>query len=151
MRFTQADGDVLQSEVAYPLTQTPQIFRPNIFRDNAAAGADDRGEPYDVVAATGADVRYGHAGFDAKQTYELACFAGGFALFFVVPDRADDVSDRTIRFRKSSSRRAGLRREILGRAWLLISRIRWRKQRQAPYNIASSSTAAAPLAANVPI
>ena len=69
MRFTQADGDVLQSEVAYPLTQTPQIFRPNIFRDNAAAGADDRGEPYDVVAAIGADVRYAHAGFDAKQTW----------------------------------------------------------------------------------
>jgi len=44
----------LQSEIAYPLTQTPQIFRPIVFRDNAAAGADDRGEPYDAVAATSA-------------------------------------------------------------------------------------------------
>ena len=40
-----------------------------------------------LVAVTGADVRYGHAGFDAKQTYELAWFAGGVALFFVVPDQ----------------------------------------------------------------
>ena len=71
MRFTQADCDVLQSEIAHPLAQTSQIFRLNVFRDNAAAGADDRGKPYDVVAATRADVRDGYTGFDAKQTYEL--------------------------------------------------------------------------------
>ena len=39
----------------------------------------------------------------------------GVALFFVVPDWADDISDRTIGFRKSSSRRTGLRHEVLGR------------------------------------
>src|SRR6476620_2956104 len=103
MRFTQADCDVLQSEIAHPLAQIAQIFRLNVFRDNPAAGADDRGEPYDVVAATRADVRDGYTGFDAKHTYELDRFTGGVALFFVVPDWADDISHRTIRFRKSSS------------------------------------------------
>src|SRR4029077_12349441 len=102
MRFTQADCDVLQSEIAHPLAQTAQIFRLDVFRDNAAAGADDRGEPYDVVAATRADVSDGYTGFDAEQTYELGRLTGGVALLFVVPDWADDVSDRTIRFRKSS-------------------------------------------------
>src|SRR5262249_17747982 len=116
VRFTQADCDVLQSEIVHPLAKTEQILRLNVFRDNAAAGADDRGEPYDVVTATRADVRYGHARFDAKQTYELDRFTGGVALFFVVPDWADDIGDRTIRFRKSSTRRAGLRHEVLGKA-----------------------------------
>ena len=100
VRFAEADGDVLQSEITHPLAQPPQIYRHNVLRDNAAVGADARGEPYDVVAAAGADVRDGHTGFDAKQTYELVGFAGGVALFFVVPDRADDSSDRTSRFRK---------------------------------------------------
>ena len=54
MRLTQAGGDILQSEITYPPTQTPKIFRPIVFRDNAAAGADDRGEPYDAVAAISA-------------------------------------------------------------------------------------------------
>jgi hypothetical protein len=66
VRFTQADCDILQSEGAHSLAQTPQIFRLNVFRNNAAAAADDRGEPHNVVAATRADVRDGHTGFDAK-------------------------------------------------------------------------------------
>ena len=103
MRLTQADHDVLQSESAYPLTQAAQIFRLNIFRDDATAGADDRGEPHDVIAATRADVRDGHTGFDAKQTHELDRFTGGVALFFVVPDWADDISDRTTEFGKAAA------------------------------------------------
>ena len=42
--------------------------------------AGDRGEPCDVVAATGTDVCDGYTGFDAKQTYELGRFIGGVAL-----------------------------------------------------------------------
>ena len=54
---------------------------------------------------------------DLMSSRRTSCrFTGGVALFFVVPDWADDISDRTIRFRKSSSRRAGLRHEVLGRA-----------------------------------
>ena len=38
-----------------------------------------------------------------KQTYELDRFTGGVAFFFVVPDWADDICDRTIRFRKRAA------------------------------------------------
>ena len=69
MRLTQAAGDVLQSEIAYSPTQTPQIFRPIVFRDNVAAGADDRGDPYDAVPATGPIIRNNNTEFDAKQSY----------------------------------------------------------------------------------
>jgi hypothetical protein len=51
VRLTQAGGNVLQSAITYPPTQTPQIFRPIVFRS-------------------------------------------GSALFFVVPDWADGISDR---------------------------------------------------------
>jgi hypothetical protein len=39
-------------------------------------------------------------------------FTGGVALFFVVPDWADDISNRTIGFRKSSNRRAESGHEV---------------------------------------
>ena len=108
MRLTKADHNVLQSEIAYPLAQAPQILRDDVFCDDVAVGSDNRREPYDVVAATRADVRDSHPGFDAEQTYELARFAGIVALLFVVPDRADDVRDGAIGFRKGDRRRARL-------------------------------------------
>ena len=116
VRLTQADYDVLQSEIAHPTAQAAQIFGHDIFCDDAAVGSDDRRQPYDVIAAARADVRDGHAGFDAEQTHELAGFAGIVAFLFVAPDRADDVRDRAIGFRKGGSRRARLRHEVLRRA-----------------------------------
>ena len=44
---------------------------------------------------------------------ELAWFAGMVALLFVVPDRADDVRDRAIGFRKGDSWRARFSHEVL--------------------------------------
>ena len=113
VRLTAADHNVLQSEIAHPLAQASQIFGHDIFCDDAAVGSDDRRQPYDVVAAARADVRDCHPGFDAEQTHELAWFAGIVALLFVVPDRADDVRDRAIGFRKGGRRRARLRDEVL--------------------------------------
>ena len=80
--------------------------------------APTMGESRTHIAATSADVRDGHAGFDAKQTYDLDRFTGSVALFFIMPDWADDISDGTVGFRKSSSRRAGCRHEVLGRAYV---------------------------------
>ena len=102
--------------IAHPLAQASQIFAHNIFCDNAAASADDLGRPYGIIAATRANVRDGHPGFDGKQTHELAWFAGVVALLFIVPDRADDVRDWAIGFRKGRSIRARLRQAILRRA-----------------------------------
>ena len=81
-----------------------------------AVGADDRGQPYDVITAAGADIRDGHPGFDTKQTHELAWFAGCVALFFIVPNRANDIRNGTIGVRKRNSRRARTRHEFLRRA-----------------------------------
>ena len=113
MRLTEVDYDVLQSEIAHPAAQASQIFGYDIFCDDAAAGADDRRQPYDVIAAAGANVCDGHPRFDADQTHKLAWFAGIVALIFVVPDWADNVRDRAIGFWKSRRRRAGplLRRD----------------------------------------
>ena len=70
------------------------------------------GQPYGIIAATRANVRDCHPGFDGKQTHELAWFAGVVALLFIVPDRADDVRDWAIG-RKGCSIRARLRQAIL--------------------------------------
>lgn len=43
VRLAEADYNVLQSEVAYPTAQAPQIFGYDIFCDDAAVGTDDRG------------------------------------------------------------------------------------------------------------
>ena len=50
VRLTEADYNVLQSEVAHPTAQAPQIFGHDIFCYDAAVGTDDRGQPYDVIA-----------------------------------------------------------------------------------------------------
>jgi hypothetical protein len=83
--------------------------------DDAAPRTDDRGQPYNVIAAPRADVRDSHSGFDPEQTHELAWFSGIVALFFVVPDWADNVRDWTIRFWKGDSRRDRSRYEALRR------------------------------------
>ena len=113
VRLAEADYNVLQSEVAHPTAQAPQIFGHDIFCYDTAVGTDDRGQPYDVIAAPRANVRDGHPGFDAEQTHELACFAGTVALLFVVPDWADNVGDRAIGIWKGGSRRARSRQEFL--------------------------------------
>jgi hypothetical protein len=79
---------------SHSTAQTPQIFRYDIFCDDAATGTDDRRQPYDVIAAARANVSDDHPGFDPEQAHELAWFAGIVALLFVVPDWADDVCDR---------------------------------------------------------
>jgi hypothetical protein len=56
VRLTEGDYNVLQSEIAYPLTQALQILRDDVFCDDATFRFDDRRQPYDVVAAPGADV-----------------------------------------------------------------------------------------------
>jgi hypothetical protein len=66
VRLTEADYHVLQAEVAHPIAQTLQIFWYDIFCDDAAAGTDDRGQPYDVIAAACANVHDSHPGFDAE-------------------------------------------------------------------------------------
>ena len=109
VRLTKADHNVLQSEIAHPLTQALQILGYDVFCDYAALGSDDRREPDDVVTATRADVRDSDPGLDAEKAHELARFIGIVALLFVVPDRTDDVRDRAIRFRKIDRRRARLR------------------------------------------
>jgi hypothetical protein len=78
--------------------------------------ANDRGQPYDVITAARADVRDGHPGFNAKQTHELAWFACYVALFFIMPNRANDIRNWTLGVRKRNSRRARIRHEFLGRA-----------------------------------
>ena len=80
VRFTKADHDILQSKFAYPLAQALQILGHDVFRDDAALGSNDRRESYDVVAATGADVRDSHPGFDPEQAHELARFVGTIGL-----------------------------------------------------------------------
>ena len=80
--------------------------RHNIFCDNAAVGADDPGQPYDVIAAARADVGDSHPGFDAKQTHELAWFASCVALLFSMPNRANNIRNWAIGIRKRNSRRA---------------------------------------------
>src|SRR6516164_8450397 len=79
-------------------------------------GANDRRQPDDVISAARADVCDGHPGFDAKQTHELAWFAGCVALFFIMPNRANDISNGTIGVRKRNSRRARISHELLRRA-----------------------------------
>jgi hypothetical protein len=113
VRLTKADHNVLQSEIAHPLSQALQILGHDVFCDDAAVGSDNRRQPYDVIAATRADVRDCHARFDAKQTHELARFASVVALPFIVPDRTDNVRDRAIGFRKGDRRHARLRDEVL--------------------------------------
>ena len=113
VRLTKADHNVLQSEIAHPLAQALQILGHDVFCDDAAVGSDNRRQPYDVVAATGADVRDCHPGFYSEQTHELAWFAGIIALLFVVPDRTDNVGDGAIGFRKGDRRHARLRDEVL--------------------------------------
>src|SRR6516225_6735013 len=78
-------------------------------------GPNDRGQPDDVISAARADVCDGHPGFDAKQMHELAWFAGCVALFFIVPNRANDISNGTIGVRKRNSWRARIRHELLRR------------------------------------
>jgi hypothetical protein len=79
-------------------------------------GPDDRGQPDDVISAARADVCDSRPGFDAKRTHELAWFAGCVALFFIVPNRANDIRNRSIGARKRISRRARIRYELLRRA-----------------------------------
>jgi len=115
VRLTKADHHVLQSESAHSTAQVPQIFRYDIFCDDAAMGTDDRRQPYDVIATSCANVSDGHPGFDPEQAHELAWFAGIVALLFVVPDWAHDVRDRAIGIWKGGSRRARTRQEFLRR------------------------------------
>jgi hypothetical protein len=49
--LTEAYYNILQSEIAYPTAQASQIFGYDILCDDEAAWADDRGKPYDVIAA----------------------------------------------------------------------------------------------------
>ena len=118
VRLAKPDGDVLQSESAHALAQTLKVFGHDIFGDDAAAGAHDRRQPHDIVATAGADVGDGHSRFDAEPMNELAGLAGGVALRFVVPNRAHDVGNRTIRFRKRGGRRTRWCQEVLRRARL---------------------------------
>src|ERR1700737_3388764 len=113
VRLTAADCHVLQSEIAHPVEQAPQIVGHDIFCDDAAFGSDDRRGRADVLSAARADVRNCHPGFDAEQTHELARFVGIVALLLVVPDRAHDVRDRAIGFRKGGRRHARWRHEVL--------------------------------------
>ena len=69
--LTEADHHVLQSESAHSTAQALQIFRYDIFCDDAAAGTDDRRQPYDVIAAARANVSHGHPEFDPEQAHEL--------------------------------------------------------------------------------
>ena len=71
VRLTKADHHVLQSESAHSTAQALQIFRYDIFCDDAAAGTDDRRPPYDVLAAARANVSHGHPEFDPEQAHEL--------------------------------------------------------------------------------
>src|SRR5271169_2383247 len=116
VRLTDADGNVLQSEITHPLAQAPQIFWHDVLCNDASVGSDDRRQPHDVVAATCADVRDGHPGLDAEELHDLASFASGIPLFFAMPDRADDVRDRAFGFRKGLARRSRWRNEVLGSA-----------------------------------
>jgi len=103
VRLIEADCNVLQSEIAHAPAQAPQIRGYDILCDDAAAGADDRGQPYNVIAAPRADVRDSHSGFDPEQTDELAWFSRIVALFFVVHGRSGfgkataDVPDPAMR------------------------------------------------------
>jgi hypothetical protein len=79
------------------------------------------GEPHDTrLPADSVDVAIlVHMYHEITQPYALLynlvpALIGGVALLFVMPDWADDISNRTIRFQKSSSRRAGFRHEVLG-------------------------------------
>jgi len=107
------DVDVLQSERVDALTQALQIVRRHIFGDDPAARTDDRRQPHDVIAAARADIGESHAGFDAKAGNELLRLTGMVAFAFAVPDRADDVRDRSIRLRKRICRCAHCRRGVL--------------------------------------
>ena len=111
VRLAEADHNVLQSEVAHPTAQLPQIFGYDIYCYDAAVRTDDRGQPYDVIAAARANVRDCHPGFDAEQTHELLWFAGSVALLFAMPDWADNVGDRAIGVWKGGTRRARSRQE----------------------------------------
>jgi hypothetical protein len=79
-------------------------------------GANDRGQPYDVITAARTDVRDGHPGFDAKQTHELAWFARCVAFFFTMPNRTNDIRNWTIGFRKRNGPRSRIRHELFRRA-----------------------------------
>jgi hypothetical protein len=113
--LTEADHYVLQSESVHSTAQALQIFRYDIFCDDAATGTNDRRQPYDVIAAARANVGDGHPGFDPEQAHELAWFLRIVALLFVVPDWADDVCDRAIGIWEGSSRGAWSRQEFLRR------------------------------------
>jgi hypothetical protein len=101
--LTEADYNVLQSEIAYPTAQATQIFGYDILCDDAAVGTDDRGQPHNVIAAARSDVRDGHPGFNTEQTHKLGWFAGIVTLLFFVPDWADDVRDRASGFGKATA------------------------------------------------
>ena len=116
VRLPETDGDVLQPEITHPIVQGPQIFRHDIFCNYAPIGSDNRCQSHDVVAAACADVRDGHPGLDAEKPHELARFVGGVSLLFAMPNRADDLRDRTFGFRKGLGRCARWRHEVLGGA-----------------------------------
>src|SRR5215469_3122252 len=113
--LTKTDHHVLQSESAHSTAQALQIFRYDIFCDDAATGTDDRRQPYDVIAAACAYVSDSHLGFDAEQAHELTWFAGIVAFLFIVPDWADNIRDRAVGFWKGVSRRTWIRQEFLRR------------------------------------
>ena len=53
VRLTDADYNISQPEIVNPTAQASQIFGYDIFSDDAATRADDRGQPYDIVPALG--------------------------------------------------------------------------------------------------
>jgi hypothetical protein len=99
--LTEAYYNTLQSEIAYPTAQASQIFGYDILRDDEAAWADDRGQPYDVIAAARADVRDGHPRLDAEQAHDLTWLASIVALLLIVPGWTDDLRDRATGFGKA--------------------------------------------------
>src|SRR5262249_30087131 len=111
--LTKAGHNVVQPEIAHLLAQALQILGHDIFRDDLAVEANNWRQPYHVIAATRANIRDCHPGLNPEQTHDLSRFAGIVALFFVVPDRADNVRHRAIGFRKGDRRHARLCDEVL--------------------------------------
>ena len=97
-------------------TVARNIFCNNVAVGGRRSGTAVRGQLCDVITAARADVCDGHTGFDADQARELARFARCVALFFILPNRANDISNGTIRVPKRNSRRARIGHELLRRA-----------------------------------
>ena len=128
VRLTAGDDDILQAEIANALAQLAQIVRHDVFGIDASVGPDDRRKPHRVIAAACADVGDGHPAPDPEQLDNLLNFAGRITLLFVVPDRADDIRDRTFRLGKAiggGARRAG---KILSRC------VRDEREREGRHN-----------------